>query len=97
MSKYGKILLFICLLDLISTVMLIGLFGFGELNPLMNYFLINHGIIGMSIAKLFFTIIPIGFLEYMRTKHQQLVDKYYIIGIFAYIIIYLFVLGGVLL
>ncbi|MDP3052313.1 MAG: DUF5658 family protein [bacterium] len=63
MNRLGLVFLIICLLDLTGTALGIHFGYLGEANPILNYFLIDWGLSGFILAKLFFVVVPIFVLE----------------------------------
>lgn len=97
MSKYGVVLLSICLLDTTGTFCGIYTGIFGELNPILNYFLINWGLAGFVLSKIFiFVILPILIFEItfkLNLLSRKRIKNYYIFTIVAYLLI---LAGGIL-
>ncbi len=63
MSRLGKILLLVCLLDLAVTLPLIT-FGIAvEANPFLNYYFTKWGATGLVVSKMWLVLIPIFVLE----------------------------------
>ncbi|PIQ66424.1 MAG: hypothetical protein COV96_01400 [Candidatus Zambryskibacteria bacterium CG11_big_fil_rev_8_21_14_0_20_42_18] len=63
MSKLGKVLMLVCLLDLGITLALVTMGIAVEANPLLNYYLEKWGSAGLVISKMWFVLIPIFVLE----------------------------------
>lgn len=63
MSRLGRVLLMVCLLDLATTLWLIGFFNAGEANPILNYYLIEWGSLGLVASKMWLVLIPLFVLE----------------------------------
>ncbi|MBU1102153.1 hypothetical protein KJ853_00660 [Patescibacteria group bacterium] len=91
MSKYGKILLCICLWDLLTTLIWLNLGVIKEGNPLLGFYLENFGLLGFSSGKLFINSLAIFVLEllqqldYLSKKRKKF---YYFLAIRVYLIFY---------
>ena len=89
MSKYGIILLGICLLDGIGSLIGIHIGYMNEFNPILKFFLINWGLMGFIFSKIIcFTLVPITFLEMNYKRHLKLVTFGYRFVIIAYLILF---------
>ncbi len=90
MSRFGVILLSVCLLDLTGTALGIHFGYFEEANPMLNYFLERWGLFGLIISKMFFVLIPLLVLE-IAPRFDSIVQRrigiYYKVVIYAYILI----------
>lgn len=63
MSKFGKVLMLVCFLDLAITLFLIT-FGIAvEANPLLRYYFKEWGALGLTVSKVWLVLIPIFVLE----------------------------------
>lgn len=91
MNRYGLILVCICILDLAITVGGVETGQIKEFNPLLLWYLMQWGISGFILAKIFFIVAPISIFELLSLYSKigrQKISNYYKITIFAYIIIF---------
>lgn len=89
MNKYSITLLIICLADLAFTALGINMQVLQEANPILLWAL-KWGLSGLIIVKLFFTIIPIIFLEYVWRSgkiEKKRMRLYYRFGIWVYFLV----------
>lgn len=93
MSKYGLILAGICIADLISTIVLIGI-GCEEAHPLLSQYFLIKGIAGLTVAKVFTNSCAILGLEICYHQRPPAIafgkeiKFYYILIINLYIAVY---------
>jgi hypothetical protein len=92
MSKYGKVLLCVCLLDLLVTTVGIQLGYMGESNGMLHWVLVRRGIVGLVLIKIaIFTLPGICFIEaVLRFKRadERRVNVFYKIGIWSYVVLF---------
>ncbi len=91
MSKFGKVLLLICLVDLAMTLLLITSGIAGEANPLLSYYFMNWGATGLVVSKMWLVLIPLFVLEAgQRTcpYAKARIVYYYKIAIGSYVILF---------
>lgn len=70
MSKYGLILVGICIADLISTIILVN-FGCNETNLLLSQYFSINGIVGLAMAKVFMNSCSVLGLEVCYHKEPS--------------------------
>lgn len=93
MTRHGMILSAMCGLDL--TITLVGLktsWWSGEINPVLAWFLIRWGLIGLAGAKIFFNAATISILEIVYRSGkipQRKFIKYMRLTIFAYLSLFI--------
>ena len=63
MNGYGRILVFLCLADLIATIILISLFGAKEANPILEFYYSSAGLAGLVTAKIWMNGLGIVLIE----------------------------------
>lgn len=68
MSRLGKLLLLVCLLDLAATLWLIHFANASEMNPILNYYLKEWGTIGLIGSKMWLVLMPLFVIE-TGTRH----------------------------
>lgn len=83
------ILSLICLLDLCSTLFWVAYRDAAEANPLMAFYLKNHGVTGFILAKCVFMAMPLMIAEWARRHNPRFVHKALRLAIFAYLTLYL--------
>lgn len=74
--------------DLVTTLFWLHI-GFGEGNPLFAAIAARFGGIGFAIAKLVFVFVPVGILEYARTKRPTTAEIGTWVAFLAYGFLYL--------
>ena len=91
LSKYCKVLLFICLLDLLNTLIGLNLNILKETNSLLSWYLESGGIIAFALVKLGISVSGIFILESVFISGllpQERIIKYYRIVIACFLIIF---------
>ncbi len=90
MSRFGVILLSICLLDLTMTALGIHFGYLKEASPILNYFLERWGLPGLILSKIFFVATPLLILEIapgFDSIAQRRIGAYYKFVIYSYVLI----------
>ncbi len=94
MSKYGKVLLCVCLLDLLVTTVGIQLGYMGESNGILHWVLARRGIVGLVAMKIAICTLPgLCFIEAMvrfKRVDERRANIFYKIGIWSYIVLFSF-------
>ena len=89
MSRCGFIMLSICISDIMITVAGLHLGYFSkEINPILAYYFINWGFVGLIVLKIFLVAMPIFLIETMLRFYPGLLRKinlYYRVAIFLYV------------
>jgi hypothetical protein len=89
-SKYTKILFWVGIIDLATTVFGLKIGYIQEGNPLMNWFLMSWGIPMLIAVKIINMIVCLGFLEWARTRITiKKMVFYYRSAIFLYCACYI--------
>ncbi|MBU2633445.1 hypothetical protein KJ751_03000 [Patescibacteria group bacterium] len=91
-SKFGVILLGICFFDLGATSLGIHFGYLDEMNPLLDYYLVQFGLWGLILSKIFLSVVPVFVIETVNkigliTKWQLKI--YCSIAIFIYVLVLL--------
>lgn len=92
MTIYAKILAIISSADLLLTVTVIKWYGAVETGPVLNWYYVSYGILGLIFAKLWFNSLTILSLELgliSSPKEQRKIKLGYVLGITIYMIAYL--------
>ena len=87
LSRESKILIGICLLDMISTVWLVTSGMAGEANPVMDFYL-NTGLFWFILMKSLLVIAPVFVLELLRTRRPRFIRGLLRAGIALYLLCY---------
>lgn len=90
-SGYAKILLFISLADLLSTLALLKN-GFAEINPILSFYVQKGGLLLFAGVKSAFTLLGFFIFETLRIKKWVSCKKirfYYLLTICLFLGIYL--------
>jgi hypothetical protein len=84
----------ICLADMVSTCIVVGMGLAVEANPLMAYFM-NQGIVMFILAKSLSFVVPIFIIEYMRPRYKNpiLIQRFLTAGVVIYALVY--ILGSI--
>jgi hypothetical protein len=84
------ILAAVCLLDLATTLFWVAYRDAAEANPLMAFYLDNHGFAGFIAAKMVLLAMPLVIAEWARRRSPRFVRGALRLTILAYLTLYVF-------
>ena len=92
MTKYGKLLLLISLIDLFITILLINSDRYIEANPILEKALDHGGMVSLALVKVSMTIFFVGIIEILwerQSVSRNKLQKYFRATIILNIILYI--------